>query len=66
MTTLKDMGFKVNDYDICVANKMVNGKQCTITWYVDDLKVSHVDPKVVDDMVNKLNDKFGGPESDER
>ena len=29
-TTLKDMGFVLNPYDECVANKMVNGKQCTI------------------------------------
>ena len=30
--TLKDMGFKVNPYDKCVANKMIHGKQCTICW----------------------------------
>ena len=51
VTTLKDMGFKVNDYDTCVANKDINGKQYTITWYVDDLKVSHVEQSVVDDIV---------------
>ena len=28
----------------CVANATINGKQMTITWHVDDLKVSHVDP----------------------
>ena len=59
-TTLIDMGFEINDYDPCVANKIVNDKQCTITWYVDDLKVSHVDQGVVDEIVQKINDKFGG------
>ena len=29
-TTLKDMGFELNPYDECVANKTIDGKQCTI------------------------------------
>ena len=37
--TLKGMGFEINPYDKCVANKMINGKQCTIGWYVDDNKI---------------------------
>ncbi len=45
---LEEDGFKVNPYDPCVANKMVNNKQMTITWHVDDLKVSHQEKKVVD------------------
>ena len=40
---LEDNGFVVNPYDPCVANKDVNGKQMTVIWHVDDLKVSHVD-----------------------
>ena len=40
---LEDHGFEIN-YDPCVANKMVNGKQMIVIWHVDDLKVSHVDP----------------------
>jgi hypothetical protein len=35
--------FTINPYDPCVANATINGKQMTITWHVDDLKVSHVD-----------------------
>ena len=27
---LTNMGFKMNDYDKCTFNKMINGKQCTI------------------------------------
>ena len=44
---LEDMGFEVNPYDPCVANKIVNESQCTIVWHVDDLKVSHKDETVV-------------------
>jgi hypothetical protein len=35
------IGFEVNPYDICVANRTVNRKQQTVTWHVDDLKLSH-------------------------
>ena len=37
---LEDMGFEVKPYDPCVANRIVNGSQCTVVWHVDDLKVS--------------------------
>ena len=60
VSTLIEMLFKTNDYDVCVANKAINAKQCTITWYVDDLKISHVDQAVVEDIVKHINDKFSG------
>ena len=48
---LIEWGFEINLYDWCVANKTVNGKQCTILWHVGDLKISHVDLEVVTDMI---------------
>jgi len=57
--TLIDWGFRLNEYDKCVTNKIINGKQCTIIWHVDDLKISHVEPKVVNDIIRKLEYKFG-------
>jgi len=56
---LEDNGFKLNPYDPCVANKVVNGNQCTICWYVDDCKISHVDAAVVDDIISTLEKRFG-------
>ena len=56
---LISIGFELNPYDSCVANKNINGKQCTVLWHVDDLKISHQDPKVVDDVIAKLNVKYG-------
>ena len=47
---LENYGFEVNPYDPCVANKIVNGTQMTVTWHVDDLKVSHKD----DDEITKF------------
>ena len=40
---LKDMGFVLNPYNMCVANKTINGKQCTVAWYVNDNKISRVE-----------------------
>ena len=53
------MGFKLNPYNLCVANSQSKGKQCTIAWYVDDNKISHVDGTVVTDIIEKNEAKFG-------
>lgn len=57
--TLQKLGFEINPYDRCVANKMINGKQCTVVWYVDDNKISHMDQAVLDDLIKTLKDHFG-------
>ena len=57
--TLQGMGFKLNPYDLCVANKMVNGRQLTIGWYVDDVKMSHMEDKVLTELIEILEEKFG-------
>ena len=56
--TLKSIGFE-NPYELCVANKIINGKQFTIVWYVDDNKISHVDLAVVDSIIKELTKHFG-------
>jgi len=57
--TLEDWSFMINLYDHCVANKIVNGTQCTIVWHIDDLKISHVEKDVMEGIITKLNKKFG-------
>ena len=57
---LQKEGFEINPYDKCVANKMINGKQCTIGWYVDDNMLSHVDPTVVDSVIEMMEGYFPG------
>jgi hypothetical protein len=42
-----------------VANRVVNGKQQTLTWHVDDLKSSHVDPKVNDEFAVWAQSTYG-------
>ena len=52
-------GYEVNPYDPCVANQAIDGKQHTVSWHVDDLKGSHVDPKVNDEFQEWLQKEFG-------
>ena len=47
-------GFKINPYDPCVANKMIKGYQMTLTWHVDDVKISHKLKSEVDNCINWL------------
>jgi Reverse transcriptase (RNA-dependent DNA polymerase) len=55
----QELGFEVNPYDSCVVNKTIDGKQCTILWHVNDLKLSHVKQEVLEDIVKKINAKYG-------
>ena len=57
--TLRELGFTLNPYDPCVANAMIKGSQCTIVWYVNDNKISHKDPAVVQDLVRCIEAKYG-------
>jgi Reverse transcriptase (RNA-dependent DNA polymerase). len=58
-STLKDMGFKLNPYDQCVANKVINGSTCMICCYVDDNKISHKDPAIVTQVIETIKGKLG-------
>jgi hypothetical protein len=56
---LEGKGFTLNPYDPCVANKMVTGNQLTVTWHVDDLKLSHVNENEVTKTMNWLKSIYG-------
>ena len=55
---LRDMGYVPNPDDLCVFNKDVNGKQCTVVLHVDDIKVSHVEEAVVRGVVAKFEKTY--------
>ena len=55
---LQEWGFEINPYDWCVANKKIHGEQCTIVWHVDDLKISHKNPKVATQIISLLEDEY--------
>ena len=56
---LESIGFKFNPYDPCVANRKVKGNQHSIRFHVDDVKSSHINPKVNDEFEGWLNGKYG-------
>jgi hypothetical protein len=51
---IESQGFELNHYDPCVANKMIHGKQFTVVWHVDDIKMSHEDEKEVTQLITWL------------
>jgi hypothetical protein len=55
---VESIGFEINPYDPCVANKNTNDMQHTLVWHVDDLKSSHVDSSVNDDFDVWLNETY--------
>ena len=56
---LVDMGFEINPYDPSVANKIVDGTQMTVTWHVNDLKVSDKDPAEVSKFLLSMAKIYG-------
>ena len=56
-TSFLSSHFKINQHDYCVANAEIEGSQCTVCWYVDDNKISHINPKVVDQVIEKIEAK---------
>ena len=63
-TLVKDLESQVlviNPYDPCVVNRIINVKKITITWHVDDLKISYVDKNDVTIMIKwirSIYDKY--------
>ena len=53
---LKDWGFELNPYDECVSNKNIDELQCTILCHAVDLNISHVYPKVVDNIIDVMKE----------
>jgi Reverse transcriptase (RNA-dependent DNA polymerase) len=57
--TLAQHGFTINPYDFCIANATFEGTQCTIGWFVDDTKISHINPNIVTKIIKILESRFG-------
>ncbi len=53
------MGFEINPYDLCVANKTANGTQMTIRWHVDDFMISHLSQDEIMKVVQGIKDIYG-------
>ena len=46
--------------------KNITGIQFTVAWYIDDNKASHVDSRVIDDLLDTIKTHFGGNKNNER
>ena len=51
--------FRANNYDLCMTNKVIDGEKCTVYWYVDDIKISHQNIKVVDMAIKGTEENIG-------
>ena len=49
--SLEEMGSQRNEYDWCVMNKIIDDKQHTILWHVDELNTSHVYPAFISNVL---------------
>ena len=50
---------RINPYNPCVANDMVGGKQLTVCWHMEDLKISCVDANEVTKVIQWLDSEYG-------
>ena len=55
---IESIGFKVKCYDTCVAKNITRNKKITITWHVDDLKVSHSEKDVVGSFIEWTKETY--------
>ena len=56
---LEEMGYYRNEYNCCVMNNIINNKQCTILYHIDDLRKSHFDHAVVSRVLADINAEYG-------
>jgi hypothetical protein len=56
--SLTSVRFKINPYNPCVANKIVNGTQMTICFHVDDCKLSHHSSRANDNIIDWLRQEY--------
>lgn len=58
-TYLIDNGYGMNEYDWCLASKLINGKQHTNFWHFDDFLLTHGDPTINDELIEWFSAKYG-------
>ena len=53
MKDTTEIDYVINTYEPCVANKMIENNQYSLTWHADDVKSSHLNPEVNDNFEQK-------------
>ena len=55
---LESIGFVGNHVDRCVFNKTINGKQCTLVLYVDDILLTCEDQSAIDSTISLIQSEY--------
>jgi hypothetical protein len=55
---LESIGFVGNHVDRCVFNKTINGKQCTLVLYVDDILLTCEDQSAIDSTIGLIQAEY--------
>jgi hypothetical protein len=55
---LTSLGYKINSDDLCVASKMINGKQTTICWHVGNLFLGTLTPALLLTFITGLRNNM--------
>ena len=58
-TESKTMGFELNPYDSCVANKTIDDKQCSIGYYADDNIATHDSATILRQVAETVEKEVG-------
>ena len=58
ISILHDMDFELNQYDKCATNAIIDRKQCTICWYLEDNKIIYKDQREVNKNIKCIDTKF--------
>jgi hypothetical protein len=61
---LKNIGFVPNPVDPCIMNKVIDGKQCTLSIFVDDILALSVDTKTLEWLLAELRKEFDDVKAD--
>ena len=61
---MKNIGFVPNPVDQCIMNKTVNGKQCTLAIFVDDILALSVDTDTLEWLLAELKKEFDDVKAD--
>ena len=51
--------YQRNEYDWCVMNNIIDDKQCTILWHIDDLKTLHFYHAVISSVLVDIDAGYG-------
>ena len=56
---MESVGFKMNPYNVCVGKRIVGDSQQTLTWHVDDVKVSRQSSEVNKQFCHWCKEQYG-------